>query len=138
MHLHFAHCAMRRRVVVLRTVIRHESLIPDRYLEEGLGRNDVARDAEPEVDRLSCTVNCTVKNIDTFATDLHIRLVGSPSTISGFRKSVPALEERRREAFDPADDRSARQRQLASGHYFNEVSKAERVTHIQDDNFAST
>jgi hypothetical protein len=46
----------------------------------------------------------------------------------------------RREAFDPAHDRSVRQRQPALGHYFNEVSKAGLVTqistHTQDDDFA--
>jgi hypothetical protein len=45
-------------------------LTPDRFCEESLGRSDIAPGAEPEVDRLSCSINDTVK-IDPFATDFQ-------------------------------------------------------------------
>ncbi len=75
--LHFAHRAVRRSLAVQRDCLRSEPLTPDRFREESLGRSDIAAGAEPEVDRLSCTVNCTVK-IDPFATHFHVRLVDSP------------------------------------------------------------
>ena len=69
--LHFAHRAVRRSVTVQRDRLRSEPFSPDRFREESLGRGDIAFAAEPEVDRLSCAGNCTVK-IDPFATDFHI------------------------------------------------------------------
>jgi hypothetical protein len=68
--LHFPHRAVRRSVTVQRDCLRSEPLTPDRFCEESLGRSDIAPDAEPEVDRLSRAVNCTVK-IDPFATDFQ-------------------------------------------------------------------
>ena len=75
--LHFAHRAVRCSVTVQRDCLRIARLTPDRFREESLGRSDIAPGADPEVDRLSCAVNCTLK-IDPFATDFHIRLVDSP------------------------------------------------------------
>jgi hypothetical protein len=75
--LHFTHRTVRRSITVQRDCLRSEPLTPDRFREECLGRSDIAPGAEPEVDRLSCAVNCTVK-IDSFSADFHIRLVDSP------------------------------------------------------------
>jgi hypothetical protein len=74
--LHFAHCAMRRRVTVQCDGFRSEPLTLDRLREEGLRCGNIALGAEPEVDRLSRSINGTAE-IDPFATDLHIRLVDS-------------------------------------------------------------
>ncbi len=68
--LHFAHPVVRRCVTVQRDCLRCEPLSPDRFPAESRGRSDIAPCAEPEVDRLSCAVNCTVK-IDPFATDFQ-------------------------------------------------------------------
>jgi len=137
--LHFAHCAVGRRVTVQCDGFRSEPLTPDRPRKEGLRRSNIGPGAEPEVDRLSRSINGTVK-IDPLATDLHIRLVDSPGTTTGPRKPIPPLYELRREASDPAHDCRMRQRQTALGHHFNRVSKAEFVTPVptytQDNDFA--
>jgi hypothetical protein len=98
--LHFAHRAVRRSITVQRDCLRSEPLTPGRFREESIGRSDIAPGTEPEVDRLSCSINDTVK-VDPFAADLHIRLVDSPGTTSGPRKPIPPLNELRREASEP-------------------------------------
>ncbi len=64
-------------IAVQRDGFRSEPLTLDRFREEGLGCSDIALGAEPEVDRFTRSINCTVK-IEPFATDFHIRLVDSP------------------------------------------------------------
>lgn len=74
--LHFVHRAVRRLVNVHRDDLRSEPLAPDCPRRERRARSYTAPAAEPEVDRLSCAVNCTVKT-DLLATDFPIRLVDS-------------------------------------------------------------
>jgi hypothetical protein len=64
--LHFAHRAVRRSITVQRDCLRSEPLTPGRFREESIGRSDIAPGTEPEVDRLSCSINDTVK-VDPFA-----------------------------------------------------------------------
>ena len=128
---------MRSRVVVQSDGLGSTPLTLDRLCEESLGRGDIALGAKPEIDSLSCPVNCTVK-IDPFATDLHIRLVDSPRPTGCRSKAIPALDELRREPLDPTHDRRVRKQQAALGHHFDKVSKAQLVTQVSFQPFSAT
>jgi hypothetical protein len=57
--LHYAYYAVRRRVTLQCDGFRSEPLTRDRLREEGLRRGNIAPGAEPEVDRLSRSINGT-------------------------------------------------------------------------------
>jgi hypothetical protein len=58
-------------VAIQRNGIRNHPLAVDRLRKEGLGSNDIALGAEPEIDCLSRSINGTVK-IGPFSTNLYV------------------------------------------------------------------
>src|SRR6516162_8118402 len=64
-------------VAVQRDRLRAAPLALDRFSKERLGSCDIARGAQPDVDRPACPVNGTIQ-VAPFASDLDVGLVDPP------------------------------------------------------------
>src|SRR5260370_2682326 len=95
---------MRDRVAIERDRLRRLALILDGLAEKRFGCLHVTLCAKHEIYRLGSPINRPVK-IDPSATDLQVRLVNPPRLSHRYCETVPTLDELRRIALHPTQDR---------------------------------
>src|ERR1039458_37406 len=134
---------MRSRIAVEGDRVRRLPLMLGCLLEEGLdhgrGPGHVSCLADPEVDRLSTLVYCSIE-VGPLAAHFDIRLIDSPGATSGPAKAIPTFDELRRIPPHPTQDGGMREVKFALRHHLDQIAEAELVAqvpaHAQDDHFA--
>jgi len=82
--------SMRSRIAVEDDRMWRPLLVPDRLLEEGLGRGYIACSAESEVNSLPGLVHCSVE-VHPVTTHLDVGLIDAPRAANHSSKTVQRL-----------------------------------------------
>jgi hypothetical protein len=97
--------------------------------EEAFGGGKIALLAEPELNRVTATVDGAIE-IHPSAANLDIGLVGMPSIADGALAPIEKLDQQRSKVHDPAVDRRMIDADAAFGHHFLQIAQAQAIAQI--------
>ena len=137
--LEFAHRAVRGGIAIQRDRSRGAPLALYRFAEERLGSGDIASGAQPEIDRVSGSINHSGE-ITPLASNFDVCLVNSPRRPHGRTEPFPTFLELGCLVLHPPHDGRVGQGQATLSHYLYEVPQAQFKPEIpaysQDDDVA--
>ena len=99
------------------------------FAEKGFGRSDIVLRPEHEVHCLTGPIDLLVE-LGPLATDLQTDLLKTPGPTCGYTKPIPALDELRRKALYPTNDRGVCQKQTTPGHHLDKATQKALVAKV--------